>query len=103
MDLLSEALLIGLAAWRVAALLSYEKGPFDVFLKLRNVLGFTHGDDGSVTAWPDRFLPNLFSCVWCLGGYSAVAMWGMWQIVPEVVVIFAAWSIIIAVERWNNP
>ena len=102
MDPLTEVIIIGFAAWRVAALISYEKGPFDVFLKLRIMLGFIHGNDDLPNAWPDRFLPNLVSCVWCLGGYSAVAMWGMWQIVPQVVVIFAAWSIIIAVERWNN-
>ncbi len=103
MDLLAEVIIIGLAAWRVAALLSYEKGPLDVFLKLRIMLGFTHGSNAIPSVWPDRFLPNLVSCVWCLSVWMAAAMWGMWQLSEPFVIIVAASSILLSVERWNNP
>ncbi len=103
MELVAEALLIGLAGWRVASLLVNESGPFHIFRNLRSVLGFTHGDDGAVIAWPDKFLPNLLSCVWCLSPWVAAAMWGLWQISEPAVIILAASSILLMAERWNNP
>ncbi len=103
MELLSETLIIGFAGWRVASLLTNETGPWKVFQNLRSVLGFTHGDDGSVTSWPDGFLPELFSCIWCMSLWAAASMWGLWQLSEPAVGVIAASAILLAVERWNNP
>lgn len=102
LELLAEVLIIGLASWRIAALLSYERGPFHVFLKLRSVLGFTHDENGQPDAWPDGFFPELISCVWCLSLWIAAGMWGVWQISEPVVIIVAASSVILSVEKWNR-
>ena len=83
-------------------MLSYERGPLDIFLKIRESLGFEHSESGEPTAWPQGLLPSLLSCVWCLGGYSVVLMYGLWQLSEVVVMIFAAWTILIAIERWNH-
>lgn len=100
---LVEACLIGLAAWRIAALISYERGPGDVFLRLRKALGFQHSDNGEPTSWPDNFLAKLISCPWCLGLWSAVGFWVIWEYVSEpAVIIMAAASVVVAVEKFNR-
>ena|SRR3990167_8019232 len=102
MNLLIEAILIGLGAWRVSALFSYEKGPFDIFFKFRKFIGFEHRSTGEPIAWPDSFLTNMISCVWCVGLWSAALMWGVWQISQAAVIVLAAAAILISVEKWNH-
>lgn len=98
---LVEACLIGLAAWRVSALVSYERGPFDVFLRFREMLGFKHGDNGEPWSWPETPLAKLVSCPWCVGIWAAVGFWAMWEYVSEpIVIIAAAAAVVVAVERW---
>lgn len=99
--MLEQAILIGIAAWRITALLSYEQGPFDIFVRFRKFLGFDH-TFGKPISWPDTFLANIISCVWCLGIYSAAAMWGLWQLSQAAVIVIAASSVIIVLERWNH-
>lgn len=98
--MLTEMIIIGLAAWRVAALLSYERGPFDVFLRFRERLGFKHNDKGEPKEWPSNVVTEALSCVWCMGMYAAVAMYGLWQLEPVAVMVVAAGSVVVAVERW---
>jgi hypothetical protein len=99
---LAEALLIGLAAWRCTALVSYERGPFDVFLKFRKLLGFQHEDSGRPYSWPDGVLQKMIACPWCLGLWVAAGMWGIWQVSHAAVIVLAASAILIAVEQWSN-
>ena len=99
--MLIEAILVGLAGWRVAALISYERGPFNIFLKFRQKLGFEH-KNGEPVSWPENFLTNMISCPWCLGLYAAILMWGLWQISQAAVIVLAASSILVAAERWNH-
>ena len=101
-NLLVEALLIGAAAWRIAALISYERGPFDIFLQFRKLLGFQHNENGEPTTWPDGIVQKIVSCVWCIGIYSVVAMWGLWQISETAVLILAASTIVVVLEQWNR-
>lgn len=98
--MLVEIAAIGLAAWRVSALFAYEKGPGKIFLRLREVLGYTHNEKGEPESWPDKFLPELISCPWCLSLWTSVLMWGIYQLAPEVVLVLAASTIVISIERW---
>lgn len=100
-DFLVQAILIGLAAWRISALLSYERGPFDLFQRFRNLLGYTHDDTGVPASWPDGWR-EIFSCVWCLSPWMAAACWGLWELEPLIVMVIAASSIVIIIERWNH-
>lgn len=99
--LLAQALLIGLAAWRLAALVAYERGPYDVFLRFRELLGYTHAENGEPETWPGGWR-EVFSCVWCLSIWTAVFMWGLWELEPLLVVIWAGATVVIIVERWNH-
>lgn len=102
MSLIEQAILIGAAAWRLTALLSYERGPFDIFLKFRESLGFQHADNGEPNNWPENLLTNLISCPWCLGIYATVGIWGLWQLSQVAVIVIAASSFLIVLERWNH-
>ncbi len=99
---IEQAILIGLAAWRMTALLSYERGPFDMFARLRRLLGFAHDDEGRPSVWPDGVLQNVIACPWCLGLPMAAVAFGLWQVVPLAVIVLAAASVVVAVERWTN-
>jgi len=100
--MIEQALLIGAASWRCAALLAYERGPFDTFKRLRERLGFTHKSDGTVLSWPDTFLAQMLSCIWCVGIWTTLAMWGLWQVSHAAIIVLAAASVLVALERWNH-
>lgn len=102
--MIEEVLIIGLAAWRLAALLSYERGPFDVFVHFRSLFGIEHDSTSyEPVSWPQNSLARALTCVWCLGLYMAVLTWGIWELVdPTVVVVIAASGIVVVVEKWNH-
>lgn len=99
--MIEEVIIIGLAAWRISALLSYERGPFDVFLRFRELLGFEHNENGEPTSWPGRTLPRIISCPWCLGLWVTPAIWAVWEYIdPVIIVVVAAAAVLVAVEKW---
>ena len=102
--MIEAAVIIGLAAWRITALLSYERGPFDIFIRLRSLFGIMHDPDppNEPTSWPDNSLARAIVCPWCLGLWAAAAMYGLWQLEPAVVMVVAAASVVVMVERWNH-
>ena len=70
-----------LAAWRIASLLVNEKGPWNVFLRLRLWTGIEHDTQGRHTIIPDGFLAGILSCVWCCSvwvGTGMVILAGVW-------------------------
>ncbi|MFW6031171.1 MAG: hypothetical protein ACOC9T_01150 [Myxococcota bacterium] len=91
-----DALLIGLAAYRLTSLLAEEEGPAQVFLRLR--------------AWLLRRLPRMNrlidettidACIWCVGLWITAAVWAVHQYVAvEPVVVFAAASVAVAVSQY---
>lgn len=101
--MIEAAIIIGLAAWRLTALISYERGPFDIFISFRSLLGIEH-DPSSYEphSWPNNSLARAITCPWCLGIYLAVACWGLWELEPKVVMVIAASAILIIVEKWNH-
>ena len=99
MEPVLKVVLIGLAAWRSSALLVYERGPFDLCVRLRELLGFEHNGRGEPVGWPSGFLGSLLSCVWCLGIYAALFMWGIWTLEPTLVYIMASWALVVVAEK----
>ena len=101
--MIEEVIIIGLAAWRITALLSYERGPFDVFLRFRELLGFEHNENGEPTSWPRRTLTRIISCSWCLGLWVTPAIWAVWEYIdPVIVMVVAAAAVLVAVEKWAH-
>jgi len=96
-DFLGQFILISFGGWRIGSLLVEEEGPFEVFARFRGLIGIPRGA-GEIKG----VLPQLFSCVWCLSVWISAALWGLWQVTPEPVLIFAAAGGILAIERWIN-
>jgi hypothetical protein len=75
-----ELLIVCAAVWRVSALLTRERGPFDLFLKLRGWAGISADDEGRPLTWNEsNFWASLFSCAWCasvwLGTLATIGLW----------------------------
>lgn len=94
--MLEEVLIVGLAAWRLAHMLTEEDGPANVFRRLRSFFGVPIR--GEV---PDGFLPTVFSCVYCMSFYTTALAFGAYELLGAITVIpFAAWGLgLIAGER----
>lgn len=102
--MIEQTLLIGFAAWRLTALMSYERGPFDIFLLMRERwLGFEHDDKGKPAGWPDGVIPRMVACPWCLGVWAVLLVLGLWYVHTLIVVALAAMAVLVVVEQWNNP
>ena len=61
-------ILIGMAVWRLSSLLANEDGPFDVFARIRNLLGVKYRNEGGELG--ESFGTNWISkgiiCTWCV-------------------------------------
>lgn len=98
MDFL-ELLIMILATWRLASMFVSEDGPFDVFRRIRSIIGVTHHDDGTIAQIPDRTLSKLFTCMWCMSIWMAGVVYGFWIVCPIVVWILGLSTGAIIVER----
>jgi len=94
--------LIVVAAWRVAVLLVLEGGPFAVFRRLRNLMGFEHDEAGQPVSWPDDLPGSLFACVWCLSFWTTLALYGILWVAPYVVVVLGTWGAATYLEAYRN-
>jgi hypothetical protein len=63
-----------MAVWRISAMLVYEAGPRHIFERIRTRIGIEHDMDGNPYSHADGFLPELFSCVWCMSVWVAIFM-----------------------------
>lgn len=90
--MITEALLIGLTAWRLANLLVNESGPWGIFGRLRLFVG---AGEGLI----EGFLPTLFSCIMCMSIWTSVLAYFLWRLEPATVIVGGAMSIAILVDR----
>ena len=104
---LPELIIGGLAVWRVSALISYERGPFALFQRIRAAVGIDHFDDGS----PDPAsvhgeLAQLLHCVWCVSLWIGIGWYVGFDLASQPVLlassILALSSLAILVERVNH-
>lgn len=97
-----DILMLGLAVSSSAYIIRHTSGPFDVFTKLREHLGFAEYDitdaEGNVVGTgeyvPERFMPKLVDCMWCLSTWLAV----IFMILHEYLPFFVQWFAIVAVS-----
>lgn len=91
MDLIA-VIISGLAGWRLANLAIAEDGPWFIFEKFRKFIGIK---PGPVTG----FLPTLFSCIYCISIWCSLGAYLIYIIFPQAVIIIAAASIVIIVDK----
>ena len=92
-DQLTALVLIGLGGWRIAFLLVREDGPFDFVLLLRRALGVP--DEGEI----EGFFARLLTCIYCTSFWTVAALSGLYYVEPWAVVPFAAWGLVMLLER----
>jgi hypothetical protein len=85
-------LIAALATWRLAFLLARERGPWDIFVRVRRAVGSGFGGE-------------LFKCVKCVGLWLAIPfaffVRGDWV---ELVVIWLALAGVTAlIDEWTRP
>ena len=78
-----EFIIFGLATWRISSLLVNETGPFDVFVKIREVFWIKHKDKAPYE-YPETFFAQLLSCVWCVSVWVGLFVTLAWFFVPSV-------------------
>lgn len=59
---LINLVLFGLATFRIAHVFVWERGPGDLFRKLRKIFGATNWNPEESVG----FMAGVFSCVWCM-------------------------------------
>ena len=101
---IQNLIIYGLAVWRIASIFVRERGPFDLFLKLRKRVGIQHDNSGNPVGIPDGFLPGVFSCVWCASVWIGFFFATIWVVSPEwslkFSVPFALSAVAIFVDSW---
>ena len=86
-----QLFVMGMACWRLTSLLIAEKGPYNIFQRLREKLGITHYEDGKPCAYPDKFVCELFSCVWCLSVWISAGFVVSYIFLPQITFYFSLW------------
>lgn len=78
-----DIIILALAVWRVASLLATERGPYNIFGKIRQRCGVGYRTDqfGNETVITDSELARLISCPWCnsvwLGAIASLAYFAL--------------------------
>lgn len=95
--MIENAILAGLAGWRLASLLVQEDGPFSMFEIVRRWAGVPKIGLQA----PRPFVGGLLSCVWCCSVWTCGAAYALGYYVSWTpVAVLAAMSTAIAVQRY---
>jgi len=99
---LFNLLAIILATYRLSSLIVDEAGPFDIFVKFRELLGIKHDVGGEISCIPDNFLANLCSCLWCVSIWMAGFVYLIYWIEPIPVYILAASGGVLVIDNMRK-
>jgi hypothetical protein len=78
-----------ITVWRLSSLLSFERGPGDIFLRIRKLAGIIHDDEGRPTEWPHKFLPEVISFIWCNSVWIAGCWVTAYYLLPVVTIFIS--------------
>lgn len=99
---LAELLIVALAAYRLAHLLTIEDGPWDVFEKLRRMAGLP-APGNPVNVEQLSVLGGVLNCFWCCSFWTAAIFWAVAQVWMPPVEIFAAAGAVLILARTAQP
>lgn len=99
--MIAEALIAGLAGWRLAYLLVRDDGPFGLFERIRAKAGVPRIGFQA----PRPFFGGVLSCMYCATVWTAGAAWtvghfGSWLFVVPVAAMGAAAMLEQGLIRW---
>lgn len=96
-------IILGLATWRISSLLVNEKGPGNIFIRIRELTGIQHDNFGDPYMIPERFFSQVLSCVWCCSVWVAMAFTVIYKLIPfwEVIAYpFALSAIAVTIQTY---
>ena len=79
---LLELIVLGLATWRLASLLSHEDGPWHVFAWIRQAAGVRY-DEMSEPYGVNQVAKGLL-CLWCCSVWIGAALAVLWWLAPDI-------------------
>lgn len=102
-----DILILGLAVWRLASLLSAERGPYAMFERIREWCGVRYTVvEGVETADSDKEIGKLILCPWCssvwLGAIASILYLWKGQVVVWVALPLALSALAIIVNEIVN-
>ena len=78
-----ELITLSLATWRVSSLIASEAGPFNLFGRLRSLLGVFSDEDGNV--YGTNELARGITCVWCCSVWVGAAFALGYWLIPDAI------------------
>ena len=108
-NLMGLTLIISLATWRLASLLTSERGPLDIFERLRERVGIGHHEHAPML-YPDTHVGNFLGCFWCVSIWCSALVTALsltiglaWWIYPLLWLAGSTGSIIVEeVIHWQE-
>ena len=82
-----------LASWRIASVIHRE----GILRGMRKWLGVR--EEGELVFYPDSFLGELLSCLWCLSVWTSLATTILLFVFPYILLPFAISSAVILFEK----
>lgn len=79
MDIVTLLILIG-ATWRLSSLLADESGPFDIFTRLRYLVGVRFDENSQ--PYGENVFAKAFTCVWCISIWMGTVLVIIYSLVP---------------------
>lgn len=99
-----EFFLLALAAWRLASMVVRERGPWDMFVWVRERAGIGHDESKVPMVYPDRFFAQLLSCTYCFSMWVGAFWVGFYLIAPllatKIAAVFALSTAAIVIDKW---
>ncbi|RPJ28028.1 MAG: DUF1360 domain-containing protein [Chloroflexi bacterium] len=96
--------LFALATWRLSSMLVRERGPWNLFVWVRERAGIGHDEKGLPYMVPDNVLAGILSCTWCASMWVAFGWFLFFLIAPllatKIATVFAFSAGAILVDRW---
>lgn len=82
----ADLLVIALAVWRISSLLTSEYGPWHIFVHIRERFGIVHNGNGRPAQWPETFMGELLTCVWCISLYVGFILTVLYLLTGSIIV-----------------
>ncbi len=88
---IADYVIMAFATFRFAIFFTQERGPGDIFLKIREAAGIQHDTLGEPDMWTENFIAEVLTCVWCFSmwfsfgvviAYAVVPVWTIWICLP---------------------
>lgn len=98
-----DFLVLALATWRLTSLLVWEDGPFEVFARIRHLLGVRY-DEQSRPYGKNWFAKGVVcpACASVWFGFIWAGLYYLWGDSVWIALPLALSAGAIVVERWNN-